>query len=602
MAQRFAIDGNFTQSFVGTVALNASACPINQDGLASLLYDIENGTVCFTTSSADFCYEFVFDNQKQVAAFKGQTGNKAFADPGKIQFVGLPGGGESPVGSISKPVTNLDDTLFLLFNSESANDPTVDLYNYLIQNPDSGSLTLSTTTQKVEFNYTSQITDGNQIAIGTNTFTASLDSSSLTILTTTSDTPFSHDERICVAVSTQGGSSTTYQTGSNGTKTSLSNLKVIDYDSNVFVFSDPITGELTLQFGSPALPSITSFTVPTTAQQGTDEFNIDRFSGPGSGAYVIDDNYKMILQYSTASTNTFLSASVLGFRDGDYETLATSTDTDGNITFNISDFSAADQAYFESGSHLFKGAVHVRLEDGSDFTSQSAAVNPTLVKVAPNLPTYNVTFDTLDSNAYVSNTGNNTNDVIIELGATGSVTYNGVYGTNDRGWTRASIAPSSTVLSITTTSTTDFIDSTATYTSNGLGTPSGITRTNDKDISRIASLRYGAIPAGTFASDLSPTNAELLNLLNWTDNGGVVVFQTNTSNEINGYEFDITWTGDKYHYIIMDDSISLSQISVDGFGSISAFTTGTTSNYRFYVTTGIQAGGTGTTAAYELTI
>ena len=310
----------------------------------------------------------------------------------------------------------------------------------------------------------------------------------------------------------------------------------------------------------------------------------------------------MILQYSTASTNTFLSASVLGFRDGDYETLATSTDTDGNITFNISDFSAADQAYFESGSHLFKGAVHVRLEDGSDFTSQSAAVNPTLVKVAPNLPTYNVTFDTLDSNAYVSNTGNNTNDVIIELGATGSVTYNGVYGTNDRGWTRASIAPSSTVLSITTTSTTDFIDSTATYTSNGLGTPSGITRTNDKDISRIASLRYGAIPAGTFASDLSPTNAELLNLLNWTDNGGVVVFQTNTSNEINGYEFDITWTGDKYHYIIMDDSISLSQISVDGFGSISAFTTGTTSNYRFYVTTGIQAGGTGTTAAYELTI
>ena len=57
MAQRFSIDGNFTQSFVGTVKLNASACGVSQDNLASLYYDLDNGSVCYKTSSQDFCYE-----------------------------------------------------------------------------------------------------------------------------------------------------------------------------------------------------------------------------------------------------------------------------------------------------------------------------------------------------------------------------------------------------------------------------------------------------------------------------------------------------------------------------------------------------------------
>lgn len=603
MAQRFAIDGNFTQSFVGTVALNASACPANQDGLASLMYDINLGSVCFTTGSSDFCYEFIFDAETQVAAFRGQSGNKAFAEPGKVQFVGLPGGGESPIGSISRPVTNLDDTLFLLFNSQSANDPTVDLYNYLIQNPDSGSLTLSTTTQKVEFNYNSQITEDGQIAIGTNDFTASLDSSSLTVLTTTSDTPFSHNERICVAVSSQGGgSSTTYQTGSDEVKTGLSNLKIVDYDSNVFVFSDPVTGQLTLQFGSPALPSITSFTIPTTTSQGSDAFNTNRFSGPGSGLFVIDDNYKMILQYSTASTNTFLSASVLGVREGDYETLATSTETDGNITFNISDFNASDQAYFESGSHYFKGAVHVRLEDGSDFTTQSAAVNVTLSKNNPGLPQYSVTFDTSDNNAYVSNTSNGNTGVIIEKGATGSVDYHGLYGTGDNGWTRTSISPdpaSPSTLLITTSSTTNFDTITANYSSNGLGDPSTRARTANKSVSRIVSLRYAAFDDGHFTNN-TPTEDDLMDILNWTDNGGTVVFQTSSSGQLNNYTFDLTWSGDKYLYLLMDDGITLTEINNDGFGSIGAYTTGTTTTFRYYRSTAIQAGGASKTVAFKL--
>lgn len=603
MAQRFAIDGNFTQSFVGTVQLNASACPSNVDDFASLYYDLDTGTVCYVTASTDFCYEFLFDAERIIAVDRDSNARQAQPPAQSFQFVG---GGGAP-GDLSEPKTNLNATDFLMFDSESFNAG--NLFSYLIQNTSSGSIKLTTRTEAVQIDYSAQSQTGsfgnNIVIIGQLNNVPTGSNPNFTVLTKTSATPFIQGERVCVEVIKAGGAgtSTTYQTGSDIVQTDLNNLKIVDYDSNVFVTSDPITGELTLQFGSPALPSITSFTVPETGNQGSDAFNTNRFSGPGSGLFVVDNDYKMILQYETASTNTFLSASVLGVRNGVYETLATSTNTSGDITFTISDFSAADQAYFESGSHEFKGAVHVRLEDGSDFTTQSAAANPTLDKGNPGLPQYGVTFDTLANNAYVSNTGGGNQGVTIEIGATGSVDYHGIYGSGDNGWTRTSISPdpaSPSTLSITTTSTTNFNTITANYSSNGLGTPTTKARTANKSVSRIVSLRYGALPAGTFANYLSPTNDELLDLLHWTNNGGVVVFQTNTNDEINGYGFDITWTGDKYHYIIMDDSISLSQINIDGFGSITAFTTGTTSNYRFYVTTGNQAGGTGTTAAYGL--
>jgi len=602
MAQRFAIDGNFTQSFVGTVKLNASACGTSDlENYASLYYDLNNGSVCYTTSSQDFCYEFIFDSNTTTLVGKSGTGVKAFAETGKFQFVGT-SGGEGPAGTISYPKTNLNNTLYLLFNSESANG--VNLYNYLLQNSSSGSLTLSTTTQEVQFNYYTQTTDDDQIVIGSNTFTASLDSSSLTVLTQTSTTPFTDGERVCISVSSQGGggTATTYQTGS-GAITSLNNLKIIDYDSNVYVTSDPITGQLILQFGSPATPSITSFTVPTSTTSGNDQFNTNRFSGPGSGTYVIDDNYKMILQYTTASSNTFLSASVLGYREGDFETLATSTETDGNITFNISDFSATDQAYFESGSQqIFKGAVHVRLEDGSDFTTQSAPVTVNLNKLNPDLPSYNLAYNTLDSNAYVSNTGDNDTDITVELGATGSVAYYGTYGADDDGWTRSSIFPdpnSPSNLTITETSTTNFANVVASYTSNGLGIPSSVNRSADKTVSRIVSLRYAAFPDGHFTGNI-PTESDLLDILDWTNNGGTVVFQTNTSSELNNYIFDLTWSGDKYLYVVIDDGITLTQIDNDGFGSIGAYTSGTTTNYKYYRSSTIQAGGASKTVEFKL--
>lgn len=597
MAQRFAIDGNFTQSFVGTVKLNASACGTSQDNLASLYYDLDNGSVCYTTSSQDFCYEYTFDTET-IYNYGGKTGINCYAKTGHFQF----GASATPIGRNTSPVTGVSFTKLLFFNSESIAG--TNLYGYLTQNTNSGSITLSTTTQEVVFNYTSQYTFDDQIILGSD-YLIDFDNndSTLTNLVATSNYPFVNNERVCVAVSSQGGggTATTYQTGSDTTLTSLNNLKILDYDSNVYVTSDPITGQLTLQFGQPAFPTITGATLAN--------FDTNRFSGPDpadSSTYVIDSSYNVRIQYTLDPTNTYLSCSLLGNYEGDFETLAVLTQGDGDETFTVgSGLGSPYFNYFKSGSHQFKVALHVLLEDNSPYTATSNTISATLSKGNPSQVTFNLTYDTLNSNAYVSNTGDNDTAVSIELGATGSIDYNAVYGTSDNGWTRSSLLPdpsTPSTITLTQTGNPGTVNVYSNYTSNGLGTPSTKQMSDSKTFSRITSLRYGALPAGTFTSDLSPTNSELLDLIEWTNAGGTILFGTNTSGEINGYEFDITWSGNAYHYIIMDDNITLSQINVDGFGSISAFTTGTTSNYRFYVTTGIQAGGTGTTAAYKLII
>lgn len=607
MAQRFAIDGNFTQSFVGTVSLNAEACPSNVDNFATLFYDLDNGAVCYVTASSDFCYEFFFDSENTIPLSKVQTNDAEQASPPEqsFQFVGTPTGG--PIGSTSQPRTSLDDTFYIMFDSSSANAG--DLKNYLIQNTESGSLKLSTTTEAVQINYTAQTVTGsnaNKIILGNSNNIPTASNPQFTVLTTTSDEPFTQGERVCVEILTSGGggTSTTFQTGSSLVQTQLSNLKIIDFDSNVFVTSDPVTGELTLQFGSPALPTLNSPSIPTTTSQGTTNFNTNRFSGPDlegtahDSPFVIDQNYRIQLTYATASSNTFKSASVLADVDGvETEILSTTTYGEGVAqTFNISNASAANLNYFHSGSHSFKGKVTVVLEDGTLFTTSSAASLAAIAKGNPDNPTYNITYDLLGGSAFISNTGNNDTNISVELGATGSAVFSGAYGSSDNGWTQVSISPDSsspTTLTITQTSTTNFSDVTANYTSSNKGTnASGNSTaqvTADKNVSRIASLRYGALAASTFSDNLSPTESELLDVLNWTNSGGTIDFGTNTSSEINGEAFSVSWTGDKFIYIVMDNNVTLDKIDIGVLNQIGAFTTGTTTNYRFYVTTDIQA-------------
>ncbi len=122
MAQRFAIDGNFTQSFVGGVSLNAEACPSNNpDDFASLFYDLDTGTVCYITASTDFCYEFFFNNVDTTVISKGNAGLQALPPVQSFQFVGDPEISEVGTTNLSAPKGSLTDTKFLMFDSSSAN-------------------------------------------------------------------------------------------------------------------------------------------------------------------------------------------------------------------------------------------------------------------------------------------------------------------------------------------------------------------------------------------------------------------------------------------------------------------------------------------------
>ena len=147
MAERFIIDGNFTQSFVGTVQLNATACPagLSLESRASLYYDVNTGVVCYQTSSTDFCYEYVFDTSLPGTTLRAaKPYDTTQANAGKFQFVTT----GSPT-TVNGATNNVRETLYLLFNTESNNSG--NLTNYLLQNPGSGSIRFSTTTKNIQF-------------------------------------------------------------------------------------------------------------------------------------------------------------------------------------------------------------------------------------------------------------------------------------------------------------------------------------------------------------------------------------------------------------------------------------------------------------------
>ena len=217
MAQRFAIDGNFTQSFVGTVSLNAEACPADTDNFDTLFYDLDNGSVCYVTSSTDFCYEFIFDNERTTVLNRFSTKRQAEPPAQSFQFVRTPINANLLDNDISDPSSRVSNARFIMFDSSSANAG--DLKNYLTQNVGSGSLKLSTTTEAVQINYTAQTVTGskeNKIILGNSNASPTASNPQFTVLTQTSDIPFSQGERVCVEILTSGGggTSTTFQTGS----------------------------------------------------------------------------------------------------------------------------------------------------------------------------------------------------------------------------------------------------------------------------------------------------------------------------------------------------------------------------------------------------
>jgi hypothetical protein len=352
---------------------------------------------------------------------------------------------------------------------------------------------------------------------------------------------------------------------------------------------------LTLQFGSPALPVLGS--------QAVSGFRVDRFSGPGSGTYVIDDNYTFTLAYTLDPTNTFLSGSLISTVNGTEVEVDTDTVNDGTLNFGIN--GTANETYFHSGSHTFYGSLHVQLEDGSKISVDSSNYTGTSIdKDDPTNIGINLTYSITGGTAYISSTSNNFNTVNIEKGASGTIDWYATAASTDDGWTLSSVSPTSGAPSTRTVTTTGAISSlaaTSNWSSNGLGSPTSGVKTSNKSYNRIVSLRYAAFANGQFSDDTTPTDGELLDLVNWTSNGessNIVFGDTNPD----GNSFSISWTGTKNFFIVYDvNQGALAEIYNDGFGSIGNYTTGTTTNYRYYILSGQVAnpGGSSVTITLE---
>ena len=352
-----------------------------------------------------------------------------------------------------------------------------------------------------------------------------------------------------------------YDSGS-GTITGLDEIKINDFDDNVGVtFQD---SKLTLTFGSPTVPSISSFF--------NSGFDTDRFNK-------VEDASTVTGNWSNGGY-TFVSASIL---TGSI-VLSTTVDA-GDTNITLAQTTSGSQRY----TLIYTGSSPL---DGSEY-KLSSTVTSTLSKSNPGAPSI--------SDTVTVQLGDASNQ--FEQGATGSIAFSSAYGSSN-GWDQVSLVntPTNTPIEVTgsaTGSTSISIQSVASYESpTGENDPQSTTsRTTTRTFSKIRSVRYGASSATSF------TQTEIEDLGAWdTTLGGDIGTIDKGNTNPSGDTLTITWSGDKYQYIIYDGNRSdLSGISTSGFGVIGQFTKSTVGDYTVYRTTALQAGGAGSSITYNLT-
>tara|TARA_Y100001972_G_C7662263_1_gene334222 strand:+ start:825 stop:2759 length:1935 start_codon:yes stop_codon:yes gene_type:complete len=110
-----------------------------------------------------------------------------------------------------------------------------------------------------------------------------------------------------------GVTKTQYQTGSTAQE-DLLNLKILNFDNEVFVTSDPVTGQLTLQFGEASLPTVAlqfvGGTFPQVASNGSTtlvstDYIDNRFNHQSQSSFVFTASISNV-----PDTITILSASL----------------------------------------------------------------------------------------------------------------------------------------------------------------------------------------------------------------------------------------------------------------------------------------------------
>jgi hypothetical protein len=355
--------------------------------------------------------------------------------------------------------------------------------------------------------------------------------------------------------------SITYVSSSNF---SLSEIEVADYDNNTAVtFTN---GRLKFIFGTPTIPS-----APVASFNGT--FVTDRFNAV-TDAYTVTGTI-LVNGYNLISASLYEGTTLLASTGSNATSLIFNTTTTGSHTY------------------IFQVTASSPLDNS--INAQTVSLAGTLSKVAPGAPTITPT-----ATVQLGATSNQ-----IEQGATGSITFISASGASN-GWvhnfTSTSVASPIFVTGSATGSASITATATSNYSSSGVLGSDNIpalttTSTNSFTYTKIRSLRYGASPSSSFTAN------ELENISLWdTTLGGSIGTISKGTTTASGQTLTITWTGDKFHYIVYNSSLAnLTNITTGGFGVFGSFTLTTVGNYKVYKSNTLQAGGAGTSITYVLT-
>jgi hypothetical protein len=340
----------------------------------------------------------------------------------------------------------------------------------------------------------------------------------------------------------------------------LTGIEVADFDNNTAVtFTN---GVLKFIFGTP--------TAPTSVAASLSGFATDRFNKI-TDAYTVNATWNN-QGYTLVSASLYEGATLLT-QVGSGTSLTYSTTTSGSHTYTLQ---------YTASSPL----------DNSLYTT-STTTTGTLSKTNPAAPT-------LTPTATIQ-LGVSSNQ--IEQGATGSISFTSSSANPSNSWNLTSVttnvATPYLVTGSATGSTSISITATANYASTaGDNSPDlTTTSTTTTTYTKIRSLRHGASSATSFSA------AELENIGAWdTTIGGTIGTIVKGTTTASGQSVTISWTGDKFHYIVFNSSLSnLSNITTSGFGVLGSFAVTTVGQYKVYKTTTLQAGGAGSSITYILT-
>jgi hypothetical protein len=340
----------------------------------------------------------------------------------------------------------------------------------------------------------------------------------------------------------------------------LTGIEVADFDSNTAVtFTN---GVLKFIFGTP--------TAPTSVAASLSGFATDRFNKI-TDAYSVNGSWSN-QGYTLVSASLYEGATLLA-QVGSGTSLTYSTTTSGSHTYTLQ---------YTASSPL----------DNSLYTT-STTTTGTLSKSNPASPTLSATPSV--QLGYTSNQ--------IEQGATGSITFTSSSVNPSNSWNLTSVTTNTTtpyyVTGSATGSTSISITATANYASTAGDNSPDLTTTSTATTTytKIRSLRYGASTATSF------TATELENIGAWdTTLGGTIGTIAKGTTTASGQSVTISWTGDKFHYIVFNSSLSnLTNITTGGFGVFGSFTVTTVGSYKVYKIGTLQAGGAGSSITYVLT-